>query len=252
VTKGQDGVMREANGRASAAPAPGRPRRWAHSASLGRLRLATGLTLFLYVSTHLVNHALGLFSLAAAEAGRGPFLALWRFPPLEAALALALLVHVALGLYRLWERRTLRLRPIELVQLGLGLLIPAYLTVHVLGTGWLHRCCGVDDSYGYLLGQIWPDRADNYMVLVLLVWVHGVIGAHQWLRLRPGYRRAQPWLLVAATLLPVLAIGGFVNAGRELAGLKLIDPAGWVELAQPQAWALDPAFRERLVSRPEQ
>lgn len=243
--------MRESTGRASAPAAAERPSWWARPATVARLRLATGLFLFVYAATHLANHALGLFSLAAAEAGRGPFLAVWRFPPIEAALALSLLVHVGLGLYRLWERRTLRLRPIEIVQLGLGLLIPVYLTVHVLGTGWLHRCCGVNDSYGYLLGQIWPDRARNYMTLVLLVWGHGVIGVHQWLRLRPGYRRVQPWLLVAATLLPVLAIGGFVNAGRELAGLKLIDPAAWIELAQPQAWALDPAFRERLVSGPE-
>ena len=34
-----------------------------------RLRLWSGLTLFVYVGTHLLNHALGIISLGAAEAG---------------------------------------------------------------------------------------------------------------------------------------------------------------------------------------
>ena len=52
-------------------------------------RLATGLVLFFYVLTHNLNHALGLVSLDAMEAGRLVFLAFWRFKPIEAALLLA-------------------------------------------------------------------------------------------------------------------------------------------------------------------
>ena len=36
---------------------------------LQRLRLIAGITLFVFVTTHLLNHALGLFSIAAADAG---------------------------------------------------------------------------------------------------------------------------------------------------------------------------------------
>ena len=44
-----------------------------------QLRLTTGLILFTFVTTHLLNHALGLISLDAMEAGR------WWFPRSGAA-----------------------------------------------------------------------------------------------------------------------------------------------------------------------
>jgi adenylate cyclase len=235
-------------GRAGAAAAP--QRRWPGFLTTSRLRLASGVWLLLYAATHLLNHALGLVSLAAAEAGREVFLAFWRMPPVEASLVLALLVHLGLGLYKLWQRRTWRLTPTEALQLVLGLLIPVYLTGHMLGTGWMHRCCGVTDSYAYLLGIVWPNGAWRQTILTLIVWLHGMIGMHQWLRLRPGYRRVQPWLLVAATILPLTALMGFVSAGREVATLRQVDPAGWAALAVAQDWPRTDAVRELWALRP--
>lgn len=218
--------------------------------TIGRLRLLTGLWLLLFAATHLANHALGLVSVGTAEAGRAVFLAFWRQPAVEASLAAALLVHIALGLLKLWQRRTLRMRPAELAQLGLALLIPSYLTVHVLGTGWLHRCCGVDDSYHYLLSLVWPGGARAYTILTLAVWLHAMIGLHQWLRLRPGYAALQPWLLVVATLLPVLALGGFLNAGREVARWRADQPQAVESLAALQDWAPE-GLRAAMVYGPE-
>ena len=82
----------------------------------------------------------------------------------------------------------------EAAQLAFALLVPVYLTGHVLGTGWLHRCCGVEGTYTYFVGRSWPGGTASQTVLTLLVWLHGAIGLHQRLRLRPGYRRLQPWL----------------------------------------------------------
>ena len=47
------------------------------------VRLWCGLILFGYLITHFTNHALGLLSLAALEAGRIWFLVLWRNPLAE-------------------------------------------------------------------------------------------------------------------------------------------------------------------------
>ena len=44
----------------------------------GRIRLTTGLILFVFVAGHLLNHILGLHSLAAMEAGRDWFILIWR------------------------------------------------------------------------------------------------------------------------------------------------------------------------------
>ena len=45
------------------------------------LRLASGLTLFSYAGLHLVNHALGLHSLAAAEAMLAVAVRVWSSVP---------------------------------------------------------------------------------------------------------------------------------------------------------------------------
>ena len=74
-------------------------------------RLATGLILFFYVLTHNLNHALGLISLSAMEAGRAAFLGFWR--PLELVLLLAALLHLSIGLRALYRRKSLRMPFLE-------------------------------------------------------------------------------------------------------------------------------------------
>ena len=61
-----------------------------------RLRLWSGLVLFFFVTTHLLNHTLGIVSLNAAETGRLIFLAAWRNPFGTLLLYSALLTHVVL------------------------------------------------------------------------------------------------------------------------------------------------------------
>src|SRR5437660_5938872 len=85
------------------------------------VRLATGLVLFAYVSTHLLNHACGLLGLAAMEAGRKLFIAVWRSPAGAAALYASLATHLALALWSLFQRRQLRIPLWEAAQLLLGL-----------------------------------------------------------------------------------------------------------------------------------
>jgi adenylate cyclase len=157
-----------------------------------RARLFSGLWLFGYAVTHLINHALGLVSLTAAENGRAVFLAFWRFPPVEATLLAALVLHAGLGVWSLWQRRSLRMGVTDALQTTMDLLIPTYLTAHVVGTGWLHRCCGVTDSYSFILGRAWPHGIGSLTVMLLLVWLHGTAGLHCWARLYPVYRRLQP------------------------------------------------------------
>lgn len=134
--------------------------------------------------------------------------------------------------------------PIELVQLGLGLAIPTLLALHVLGTGVAHRLLGVEDSYAYLLALIWPDGMERQSLLTLLVWTHGCIGVHLWLRLKPGYARWRTLSACAAVLLPTLALLGTISAGRELDVLRARDPTagGRIVELSVQPWAEPRAF----------
>ncbi len=90
--------------------------------SLRQWRLGAGLVLFTYVSTHLLNHALGLISLAAMQEGQVWFLRLWRNPLGTVALYGALIVHALLALWFLYERRTLRMPAWQATQIGAGAL----------------------------------------------------------------------------------------------------------------------------------
>ncbi|HEX5079736.1 MAG TPA: adenylate/guanylate cyclase domain-containing protein, partial [Geminicoccaceae bacterium] len=193
-----------------------------------RLRLASGLVLLTYVTSHLINHALGIVSLAAMERCLALFSAVWRSLPGGVLLYGALLTHVGLALERLWRRRSLKMPAWEALQILLGLLIPFWLVVHVIGTRGLYQLAGVDDSYAYVLAVLWPGGAVRQSLLLLLVWLHGCIGLHFWLRLRPWYRRVQPVLLAVAVLLPTLALIGFANGGRELRATVAAD-RGWLQ-----------------------
>ena len=82
-----------------------------------RIRLITGLVLLGYVTSHLLNHALGVHSLGAMEWGRTWFLAIWRSPVGTFALYGSLLGHFTLSLYGIYERRRLRMSPGEIAQL---------------------------------------------------------------------------------------------------------------------------------------
>lgn len=216
-----------------------------------RLRLASGLVLMAYVVTHLVNHALGLVSLEAMVRGRQLFGAYWVTPAGEALLVAAFAIHLSLGLARLWQRRTWRMPAWEAAQIVLALLIPVLGTLHVLGARYVVHCCGVTVTYPYVLRGLWPDSAWWQTAFALVVWLHGCIGLHYWLRLRPGYAAWRSGLLVLAVLVPTLGLLGFVNGAREVARRAAADPAWLRELAVRHNWpdAETAAFIRRLEDR---
>ena len=98
----------------------------------GLARLISGLILFFYVLTHNLNHALGLISVEALEAGRVPFVAFRRNPLIQWLFYLAAVTHFLLAMRVLYNRRSLRMPFWEGAQLVLGLSAPL---LHFLGAG---------------------------------------------------------------------------------------------------------------------
>ncbi len=148
-------------------------------------RLVSGLAMFIFVTMHLANHALGLVSLEAAEAGRLWFLAIWRTVPATVVFYGAVLVHVTLVLRSLYLRRTFAMPVREAVQTVLGLLIPLLLAEHVIGTRVFHELTGVDDTYDFVARALWvttPQVGARQAIALLVVWAHGCLGLHFWLR----------------------------------------------------------------------
>jgi adenylate cyclase len=194
---------------------------------IGRVRLASGLVLFFYVLTHSLNHALGLISLDAMEWGRRPFLAFWRFEPVEAVFYLSAVAHFLLGARALYNRHSLHMPFWEGAQLVLGIAIPPLLVLHFLGTVVAHRVFGIDDAYDEtVLAMVTnPGFTATQVAAVLVTWIHGCIGITYWLRLKPWFPRARTLLFALALLIPTLALLGFAEAGREV--LRLVHEPGW-------------------------
>ena len=218
--------------------------------NIRRTRIVTGLVLFTYLTTHLLNHSLGLISLDAMEAGREWFLALWRNPLSTAVFYGSLLTHFTLALYALYQRRHLRMPFWEALQLALGLCIPLLLATHFVGTRMAYEWYGVEDTYAKTVLTLWRQNPINGLrqaSLVLIAWTHGCIGLYFWLRLRSWYPRYAAALYALALLLPVFALLGFVQAGREVEYLIARNP-DWIEQLYDRTKALRPGQGEDLVS----
>ena len=185
-----------------------------------RLRLLSGLVLFLFCLSHFSNHAMGIISVNAMEKMSLWHYWIWRGPIGETVLITAALTHVALALWRTSKRRTLRMPPWEFAQLVLGLYIPWTLIPHVITTMGLAKEFGFIPNYHQMLTILWPQNAVMQSILLLVVWTHAMIGLHFWLRLYPFYHRVKYIALAAAIAWPVMALWGFIEGARRLALAK--------------------------------
>ncbi|MBB4261515.1 MULTISPECIES: adenylate/guanylate cyclase domain-containing protein [unclassified Bradyrhizobium] len=188
--------------------------------SVRQVRLVCGVILFCYVISHFLNHALGNISVEAMEAGVYYHTAFWQFLPVSIVFYTAALTHMGLGIYALYQRRQFRWRTVEPLQLVLGLSIPALVMAHVVGvrlgyTLYDHQKLYPQELYLFFVAA--PGRLWQMTILLLIAWVHGCIGIYFWLRLKPFFTRAAPYLLAAAVLVPTLSLLGIYQGGRSVA-----------------------------------
>ena len=199
----------------------------------GRIRLATGLILFVFVTGHLLNHILGLHSLAAMEAGRDWFILVWRNPVGSALLTGSLMAHLLLAGWALYSRRSLKMTSGEAAQVVFGFSIPLLLASHIIGTGASHNLFKTNDNYTYVLLAQWK-YLDTAVYLqsagLFAAWAHGCIGLYYWLRLKSWFKILAPGLFAIAILMPVASWLGFYIAGKEV--LALAEDPEWLR----EAW----------------
>src|SRR5262245_21163789 len=200
-----------------------------------RVRLVSGLVMVAYVTTHLVNHSLGLVSVQVMDRALHEIYQYWSSRLGGILLYGAFAVHYGLALWALWLRRSLKMPAAETIQLVLGFSIPFLLTEHVLRTRVADTFYGAD--YGYYSTLLYayfvvnPLNGALQQAVLLIAWIHAVIGLRFWLRLKLWYDRWQLILYAFALLLPTLAILGFFEGGREVME-KAQDPAWVAELAR--------------------
>lgn len=194
--------------------------------SLRQVRLASGMVLFAYLVSHFLNHALGNISLEALAVGADWHVAFWQFLPVTILFYTACVVHTALGIWALYERRQFRWKAIEPLQLVLGLSVPMLIIGHVIGIRLGQTLFGHERLYPQVLFLYWiwaPYRIWLMLAVMTIAWVHGCIGLYFWLRMRAFYKRAAPFLLAAAVLIPTLSMLGFYQSGRMVIDIDSVE-----------------------------
>ena len=152
------------------------------------------------------------------------------------ALYSAFVVHFLLGLYALYERRSVHWTAQEVLQLVLGLAVPPLLANHLIVTRVDLAAFGVDKGYAQELYSFWfaaPGLGWVQLALLITAWLHGCIGIRFWLRLQPWFNRVRGGLLCGMVLLPVLSLLSYLQGGRAVAAL-LADPAARAGLLAPE------------------
>ena len=199
-----------------------------------RFRLASGLVLFSYVFLHFLNHSLGNISFEAMEQGAVVQEWIWRGPVGTVALYGAFAIHLSLAFWAIYIRRHLRMGWIEGLRLALGLLIPVLIVQHAVGIRLVYSYFDAHRIYRHVLFNIWitsPQVAGIRQVAVFgIAWLHGCIGLHLWLRVKPHYQRVAPFLLILAVLLPTVALLGVFQGARQVEAKALLDPAWLADL----------------------
>jgi adenylate cyclase len=195
-------------------------RTFASGIGLRQVRLVSGSILFAYLVSHFLNHALGNISLEAMADGVRWHTAFWQFLPVSIVFYAAGIVHTSLGLWALYERRQFRWKTMELLQLTLGLSVPVLIIAHVLGVRLAYTLQGHEILYPQVLFAYFVSfpawRLWGMIAVIVASWIHGCIGLNMWLRMKPFYTRAAPWLFAAAVLLPALAMLGVYQGGRSV------------------------------------
>lgn len=216
-----------------------------------QVRLWSGLILLVYATGHFINHGLGLVSLRWMDSMLSVMSAIWSSFPGTILLYGAFAVHILLGAWSILSIRSLKMPFWRWFQIALGLAIPYLLVSHIIVTRGSELVTGVPVTYLQELSLLWPVSAIKQNALLLLVWVHGLIGIHFWLRPKPWYKDGLLILLPFAIAVPIVAVAGWMTAAKREALRLSLTPEGpeAVDLAARVATVRDAVSEYQAIAQ---
>ena len=197
--------------------------------SIRDVRLFSGLTIGVFITSHLINHALGLISIEAMEAYRRVHSVIWQSPPGVIVLYGSLAGHFLLAFYALYQRSHLRLKAGAAVQLVFGLMVPLLLVEHVVGSRLVPYIFDFESTYYYAISFLYADDQMFWQqtALIVIVWVHLCVGIYFWVRVKPIYEKYQALFFSIALVIPLLGWLGFIQAGKRVE--QMMSDPDWLE-----------------------
>jgi adenylate cyclase len=215
--------------------------------TLRRLQLGSGVVMLIYVFLHLINHALGIWSLELAGQGLTLAMRLWHSAPGTVLLYCSAGLHFALALHTIYGRRYWALPPAEWIRLWAGLSLPLLLIRHAVGTRLAASLYGFEPNYERIVISLITSGTQGLQLALLAPgWIHGCLGL--WFRVRhhAKVQRAKPAFFALLVLLPLMSAAGFVRMMRAVVVMHAILPTPDPKLVAHQL-ALD-AWRHNLVA----
>jgi adenylate cyclase len=178
-----------------------------------RIRLWAALVMAFFTIANMGFYACGLISPDAMEAYYDALPVVWFLYPLY---FIAILIHIGLGLWKVYRRQTFRMPLWEAAQILFGLSLPFVLLPHLLVSAGLGLVFGSHLNYVDRVLLTFPAVAWRYVAVALIIAIHAHIGAHVVLRMRPWYPKVRWPMVVLLVLIPLSAAGGYWNGGAEL------------------------------------
>ena len=193
------------------------------TALLKRLRLYSGIILFFYALTHLLNHSINILSLETASyIKENIFRAIWKSYVGSVLLYGSFIIHIPLGLLSIITRKSFRITLKEWLQI-LFIILALYVFVqHVAGTYILTRSFDSELPYSVLFSAMLmkPEELTAstvmFSLMTLFIWVHGSIGMHTALTYKfKSYQSNFKKIMAVYIGVPILGIFGFWAGLKE-------------------------------------
>ena len=195
-----------------------------------QLRVYTGIILFFYAFTHLLNHSINVISIDAADFVRENYFHLiWKNPLAYFLLYASLGIHILLGFYSILTKKSFKITGREWIQILFPVLALLVLLQHI-GGGFILTRFEVDIKYSLLYALLSSDPnelvagAVLFSLMVLFIWVHGVIGIHGLLKFNfKSYHKYMFGFKFVYWFVPIGAVLGFISGLRETSILATIE-----------------------------
>ena len=188
-----------------------------------KLRVWSGVILFFYAFTHLLNHSVNILSIEAGDyVNENYFDLLWKNVVGTVLLYGSLGVHILLGFYAVGTRKSFKMTSKEWIQIIFPILALLLLLQHVGAIAVATKIFDVDINYTLLISLMISEPAEVaagtvlFSLMTIFIWVHGAIGINTLLKFNmESYGKYKSYLYLVFYGVPILGVFGFWAALKE-------------------------------------
>jgi len=187
------------------------------------LRVWSGIILFFYAFTHLLNHSVNILSIQAADfVNENYFDLIWKNVVGSVLLYGSLVIHILLGFYAVGTRKSFKMTGKEWIQIIFPILALLVLLQHIGAIAVATKIFDVDINYTLLLSLMISEPTEVaagtflFSLMTIFIWVHGAIGINTLLRYNmKSYGKYKSYFYLVFYGVPILGVFGFWAALKE-------------------------------------